>query len=137
MIDKRAKTSVPINDLIARRWSGRAYNPDKAVTRTQIQILVEAARWAPSCYGDQPWRYIVCDKNSNEPAWKNAFSCLSAGNQGWAVNAPVLILAIADSILSKNGKPNRWGQYDTGAATMSLSIQATELGLMIHQMGGF
>ena len=137
MIDKKAKTSVPVNDLIARRWSGRAYDPEKAVSQAQIMALLEAARWAPSCYGDQPWRYIVCDKSTNEPAWNNAFSCLSEGNRSWAINAPLIILSIADSIMSKNGNPNRWGQYDTGAATMSLCIQATELGLMVHQMGGF
>lgn len=137
MIDKKAKTSIPINELIACRWSGRAYNPAKTVSQEQIKALIEAARWSPSCFGDQPWRYIICDKNTNETAWNNAFGCLSEGNQSWARNAPVLILAIADSILSKNGNPNRWGQYDTGAASMSLCIQATELGLMVHQMGGF
>lgn len=137
MFDKKAETSVPINDLLARRWSGRAYDPDKNVSEKQIMALFEAARWSPSCYGDQPWRYIVCSKKTNEQAWDNAFTCLSEGNQSWARNAPVLLIAIADSILSKNGNPNRWAQYDTGAATMSLCVQATELGLMVHQMGGF
>lgn len=66
-----------------------------------------------------------------------AFSCLSEGNQRWAKDAPVLILVIADSILSHTGKTNRWGQYDSGAAAMNICIQATDLGLMVHQMGGF
>ena len=137
MFDKKAKTSVQVNDLIARRWSGRAYDPDRQVSSEQVMALVEAARWSPSCFGDQPWRYIVCDRKSNETAWNNAYSCLSEGNQTWAKNAPVLMLSIADSIMSRTGKPNRWGQHDTGAASMSLCIQATELGLMVHQMGGF
>lgn len=137
MIDKKAKTIVPINDLLAHRWSGRAYNPEKIVSDKQILALLEAARWSPSCYGDQPWRFIVCNKRTNEEAWNNAYSCLGEGNQSWAKDAPVLVLSVADSILSKNGNANRWGQYDTGAATMSLCIQATELGLMVHQMGGF
>ena len=137
MFDKKAKTSVPVNELISNRWSGRAYDPEKTVPQQHIIALIEAARWAPSCFGDQPWRFIVCDKQANQTAWDNAFSCLSEGNQSWAMNAPLLILSVADSILSKNGKPNRWGQYDTGAATMSLCLQATELGLMVHQMGGF
>lgn len=137
MFDKKADTQVPINDLIARRWSGRAYDPKRRVEQKDILALIEAARWAPSCFGDQPWRYIICDKNINRPAWDNAFSCLAEGNQSWARDAPVLILASADSILSRNGNPNRWGQYDTGAASMGLCIQATELGLMVHQMGGF
>jgi nitroreductase len=137
MFDKKAKTVVPVNDLIARRWSGRAYDASRAVPEKHILALFEAARWSPSCFGDQPWRYIICNKYNNQVAWEQAFSCLGEGNQSWARDAPVLILSIADSIMSKTGKPNRWGQYDTGAATMSLCIQATELGLMVHQMGGF
>ena len=137
MFDKKAKTVVPVNDLIARRWSGRAYDASRAVPEKHILALFEAARWSPSCFGDQPWRYIICNKYNNQVAWEQAFSCLGEGNQSWARDAPILILSIADSILSKTGKPNRWGQYDTGAATMSLCIQATELGLMVHQMGGF
>lgn len=137
MFDKKSRTSVPVNDLIARRWSGRAYDATRPVPEEHIIALLEAARWAPSCFGDQPWRYIICNKHKNQAAWDQAFSCLSEGNQSWAKDAPVLILSVADGIMSKTGKPNRWGQHDTGAATMSLCIQATELGLMVHQMGGF
>jgi len=137
MFAKKTETLVPINDLITSRWSGRAYDPKRSVEQKDIIALIEAARWAPSCFGDQPWRYIICDKNINPIAWDKAFSCLAEGNQTWARDAPVLMLASADSIMSRNGKPNRWGQYDTGAASMSLCIQATELGLMVHQMGGF
>lgn len=137
MIDKKALTSVPVNELIASRWSGRAFDPDKVVPHEDLQALFEAARWAPSCYGDEPWRFIICDRFSNKAAWQQAFDCLAEGNQGWAKNAPVLVLACANSILSKNNQPNRWGQYDTGAASMSLCIEATHRGLMVHQMGGY
>lgn len=137
MFDKKAKTSVPVNELIARRWSGRAYDCTRPVTHDQVIALCEAARWAPSCFGDQPWRFIICNRNTDESAWNRAFSCLSEGNQSWAKDAPVLILVIADSIMSRNGKTNRWGQYDSGAAAMNICIQATDLGLMVHQMGGF
>ncbi len=137
MFAKKAETSVPIHDLIASRWSGRAYDPEREVDETQIAALLEAARWAPSCYGDQPWRYIVCVRKSNPGAWDRAFSCLAEGNRNWAQYAPVLMLASADSVMSRSGKPNRWGQYDTGAASLSLCLQATDLGLMVHQMGGF
>jgi nitroreductase len=137
MFDKKAETSVPINELIASRWSGRAYDSTRSVTYDQIIALCEAARWAPSCYGDQPWRFIICNRNTDNPAWELAFSCLSEGNQDWAKDAPVLILAVADSIMSRTGKTNKWGQYDTGAAAMNICLQATESGLMVHQMGGF
>lgn len=137
MIEKRAVTSVPVIDALALRWSGRAYDAKRPVAREHLVALMEAARWAPSCFGDQPWRYIVCDRGSDAPAWQAAFDCLAPGNQAWAVNAPVLLLSVADSLFVHNGKPNRWGQYDTGAASMSLCVQATALGLMVHQMGGF
>ena len=137
MFEKKAHTSVPINELLANRWSGRAYDPNKPVSQTDIKSLIEAARWAPSCYGDEPWRFIVCDKTTNPDAWQKAFACLMEGNQAWAKDAPVLMVGIADTLLSKNDKANRWGQFDTGAATMSLCVQATELGLMVHQMAGY
>lgn len=137
MFDKKIDTQEKIDDLLVKRWSGRAYDANRPVAHEHIISLLEAARWAPSCYGDEPWRYIVCDKSTNEAAWDKAFSCLADGNQTWAVNAPVLLLALANTIFSHNDNDNRWAQYDTGAASMSLCIQATSLGLMVHQMGGF
>ena len=137
VIDKKAETSVPVNDLIARRWSGRAFDPDRPVKDVDIIALLEAARWAPSCFGDQPWRYIICHKRTNPEAWNHAFACLAEGNQSWARHAQILILASADNFMARDGRANRWGQYDTGAASMNLCLQATALGLMVHQMGGF
>ena len=137
MFSKDIDTNAEIHELIAARWSWRAYDPDKLLDHEQITSLIEAARWAPSCFGDQPWRFIIFDKAANKDAWEQAYDCLAEGNQGWAVNAPLLLLACADSLMSKNGKPNRWGQYDTGAASENLCLQATALGLMAHQMGGF
>jgi nitroreductase len=137
MIEKRAITSVPVIDPLGLRWSGRAYDSSRPVAPEHLLALLEAARWAPSCFGDQPWRYIVCDRNADAAAWQSAFDCLAPGNQAWAIDAPVLMLSLADSLFAHNGKPNRWAQYDTGAASMSLCVQATALGLMVHQMGGF
>jgi nitroreductase len=136
-MQKPAMTATPIDDLIAARWSPRAYDATKTVTQQQILSLLEAARWAPSCFGDQPWRFVVCDKTSNPQAWQQAYDCLVPGNQAWAVNAPLLILICADTLFSHNQKPNRWASYDTGAATENLCLQATSLGLAAHQMGGF
>lgn len=136
-MQKPAITQQLIHDLIAQRWSGRAYDASQGVSKEQVISLLEAARWAPSCFGDQPWRYVVCNKADNLQAWQAAFDCLVPGNQGWAVNAPVLLLICADTLFSHNDKPNKWAPYDTGAATENLCLQATALGLMAHQMGGF
>ncbi len=136
-MQKPAITQVDIHEIIANRWSGRAYDASKSVTQEQIIALLEAARWAPSCFGDQPWRFIVWDKTTNPQAWQLAFDCLVPFNQGWVKDSSLLILVAADSLFAHNGKPNRWGEYDTGAAILNLSLQATALGLMAHQMGGF
>lgn len=137
MSNKIASTSEPIHDLLARRWSPRAFDPDKAVSKEALTSLFEAARWAPSCFNDQPWRYVVWDRFGDKAAWERAFACLVPGNQAWVKNAAVLLAAIAGSEFARNGKPNRWGQYDSGAASENMCLQATALGLSIHQMGGF
>ena len=137
MHQKLAHTHVPIHDLLARRWSGRAFDRDRPVSRESLEALLEAARWAPSCYGDEPWRFIVWDRFRDETAWQQAFECLGEWNQKWARTAPVLLLSAADSVFTKNDKPNRWGQHDTGAAGENLCLQAVALGLMAHPMGGF
>jgi len=134
---KPAITQIPIAELIANRWSGRAYNASKKVSQEQIVALLEAARWAPSSYGDQPWRIVVFDKSTNPQAWQAAFDCLMQQNQVWAKHAPVLLLGCANTVLEYNGDANRFGQYDTGAAVENLCLQAAHLGLMTHQMGGF
>ncbi|MDB2705211.1 nitroreductase family protein [Pseudomonadota bacterium] len=137
MIEKPAITDSKIDKVIAERWSGRAYDPSTPVSNDTITSLCEAARWAPSCYGDQPWRFIVWNKFEDETSWQQAIDCLSPGNQGWAKNAPILILAASVNSFTHNDSENRWAPYDTGAASISLCLQATSLGLMSHQMGGF
>lgn len=136
-MQKPAITQVPINEVVANRWSGRAYDASRVVSNEQIISLCEAARWAPSCFGDEPWRFIVWNKNTDSANWQKAFDCLVPANQEWVKNAPVLLLACADTLFGHNQKPNRWGQYDTGAASENLCLQAAHLGLMAHQMGGF
>ncbi len=137
MFDKKASTHFPINELLASRWSGRAFDPEKSLSMEQIITLMEAARWTPSCFGAEPWRYIICDKFSDKSSWEKVLQCLTEKNQSWAQSAPVLIVLSASNIFERNNKKNKWGRYDTGASAMSVCVQATEMGLMVHQMGGF
>jgi nitroreductase len=132
-----ATTQQPINEVLANRWSGRAYDATKIVSQQQMISLLEAARWAPSCFGDQPWRFVVWNKNTDATAWQRAFDCLVPGNQSWVKDASVLVLVCADTLFAHNQKPNRFAQYDTGAAAENLCLQAQALGLMAHQMGGY
>lgn len=137
MIEKPAETEQKIEKVLAERWSGRAFDPQLPVNNEQIIALCEAARWAPSCFGDQPWRFIIWNRHEDEISWQKALDCLVPGNQEWAKNAPILILAASVQTFSHNDKPNNWVGYDTGAASISLCLQATAMGLMSHQMGGF
>ncbi len=134
---KPAITQVPIDATIANRWSGRAYDAARAVQRDDVIALLEAARWAPSCYGDQPWRFMIWNRHEDAAGWQRAFDSLSPGNQAWVKDAPLLVLVAADSLFKHNGQPNRWSQYDTGAAALNLCLQAASAGMMAHQMGGF
>ncbi len=130
-----ANVEYPIAEVIRKRRSGRAY-ADKEVEPDVINALFEAARWAPSSMNEQPWRYIYATKE-NESLWQKIFNTLMEGNKVWARHAPLLVLSLAKKNFDRNGQPNHAARYDLGAANALLSIQATELGLNVHQMGGF
>jgi nitroreductase len=133
--EKPAESNYPMNDLLARRWSPRLFEEGRPVEREKILSLLEAARWAPSCFNDQPWRYLVFD-GSNAEALERARACLVEGN-AWALKAPVLMLSVARDTFTQNGKPNRTAQHDVGLASENLVLQAVDLGLAAHQMAGF
>jgi nitroreductase len=137
MTQKIATTSVPVTNIIAGRWSPRAFDGARDLSVDEVLTLLEAARWAPSCFNDQPWRFVVCDRATNSGAWQNLLDCLTEKNQLWAKNAPLLLLATAVPAFGHNDKPNRWHQYDTGAASENICLQASAMGLAAHQMGGF
>jgi nitroreductase len=135
MTNKPAPTDVPIHELIAGRWSPRAYSSEP-VSREHLRAVLEAARWAPSSYNMQPWRFVVFDRSTDEVAFKKAFNTLVPFNQAWNAKAPVLICVTTHTLTSK-GDVNRCAPYDAGAAAMSLVLQAHALGLAAHQMSGF
>lgn len=137
MFKKIIDIVAPINSTIASRWSGVAFDAERPVSQEQLLAIMEAGRWAPSCFGDQPWRFIVCNKSENPEAWQKLYDSLAEGNQGWCANVPILIAACHDTQFSMNDNPNPWAAYDTGAASVSMCLQATDLGLMSHQMAGF
>jgi nitroreductase len=137
MSERRAITSVPIDDLLARRWSPRAFDTKRSVSREQLASLLEAARWAPSCNGDEPYRYLVVDRQKNPEAWVKMFECLGENNKKWVKNVPLVLISCAGSKFAHNGAPNRWGQHDTGASSVCIALQAVSLGLVAHQMGGW
>ena len=137
MLEKNAITSVPIHDLMHRRWSPRAYDANRQVTRAQLAALLEATRWSPSCNGVEPWRYLIWDRARDPEGFEKAFDTLSDGNKLWVKNVPLLMLSIASSDPLPPDRPNRYTQHDTGMASMCLALQAVALGLIMHQMAGF
>lgn len=124
-------------EFLNERYSGREYDPEKKVSKETLDLLVQAARLAPSSYNDQPWNFIICDKHNDSESYKKAFSALVSQNQAWVSRVPVLIVSIARSHHRHNNTFNRFAEYDTSAAVFSMVLQATSMGLMAHQMGGF
>lgn len=134
-MDKPAQTDFPIHELLARRWSPRAFD-ERPVDIQLLRSLLEAARWAPSSNNEQPWRFIVANKD-HQTEWNRLFECLAEGNRSWVVRAPVLMLSIASMNFEDDGTPNRHAFHDTGLAVENLVLQATAHGLAAHQMAGF
>ena len=133
--NKIADNRYPINDLLRERWSPRAFDTDRTVSRQKLRSLFEAVRWAPSSYNEQPWRFIVASKD--EKHYQKLFDCLKDGNKEWAGNAPVLGVSVVKLYFDKNEKPNRHAFHDVGMAMSSLIVQATTMDLYVHQMAGF
>ena len=131
---KSADPQYPIIPLIEKRWSPRSFL-DRAVEPEKLRSCLEAARWAASCFNEQPWRYIVA-VSGDEPGFKRLADCLAPGNS-WARQAAVLIVSVASMKFANNGKPNRHAFHDVGLASGHLVLQASELGLSVHQMAGF
>ena len=134
-MEKRARTDHPIHELIQNRWSPRAF-AERAITPSLLSSLFEAARWAPSAYNDQPWYFIIAEREAPDE-FARLLSCLVAANQSWAKYAAVLAIAVARMRFAHDGSPNPHAAYDTGQAVQSLCLQATALGISVHQMGGF
>jgi nitroreductase len=134
-MEKPAETQYPIEEILRRRWSPRAFS-DRPVEPEKLQSLFEAARWAASSFNEQPWNFIVATKQQPEEHAR-LLSCLVEGNQRWARAAPVLMVSVAKLNFDKTGKPNRHAFHDVGLAMGNVLVQATALGLSVHQMAGF
>lgn len=126
--------SYPLHTLIEKRWSPRAFS-EKDISQEDLRSVFEAARWAPSCFNEQPWAFIVARK-SNAHDYQKMLNCLVEANQVWAQAAPVLAIGIARTTFARNGKPNRHAFHDLGLAVGQMGIQAMSLGIYMHQMGG-
>lgn len=126
-------SEYPVVPLIINRWSPRALSGE-SITQKQLMTLFEAARWAPSSYNNQPWRFIYAKRDT--PAWQTFFNLLVDANKVWAKNAAILIVILSAKKTAK-GHVIRTHSFDTGSAWQNLALQATSMGLVAHGMEGF
>jgi nitroreductase len=134
IVANMAKTDHPISEIIAKRWSARAFST-RPVEFSKLLSILEAARWAPSSRNEQPWRYIVFT-NANPEMLKKAQSVLKEINN-YAKRAPILICAVTKKTYSDNASPNRLHFHDLGGANENMFLEAFNQGLIMHEMGGF
>jgi len=124
----------PIDPLFLNRWSPRAMSGE-TISDTELFTLFEAARWAPSSYNGQPWRFIFARRDTS--SFKSFFSLLDEGNQAWCKNAAVLVLIASRKLFEYNGSPSITHSFDTGSAWENLALQGSFKGLVVHGMQGF
>ena len=128
------KQEYMVDPIFVRRWSPRALSGEE-IGEKELMSLFEAARWAPSSYNNQSWRFIYARRSTS--SWDRLFDLMGGFNQSWAKNAAALVVIISKNTFDYNGKPARTHSYDTGAAWENLALQASKHGLIAHGMEGF
>ena len=131
---KPASSGHPIHELIRERWSPRAFL-DKPVEEAKLLSILEAARWAPSSYNEQPWFFLVARK-MDPSEFAKLLGCLVEANQAWAKAASVLMISVVKRTFDHNGKPNRCALHDVGLASENMVLEAVAQGLAAHGMAG-
>jgi nitroreductase len=132
---ERLDTRAPLHDILSQRRSPRAFS-ERAIEPAKIVSLFEAARWSPSSANEQPWNFIAAT-TSDTRTYTTIAAALMEGNRRWALHAPLLVVGIAQTTYLKSGTPYRHAWYDLGQSIAHLTVQASSIGLSVHQMGGF
>lgn len=132
--ERSRKSTYQINPLILNRWSPRSMTGEE-LDNEEIMSLFEAARWAPSSYNNQPWRFIYAKRNTEH--WDRLFNLLAEGNRAWAKNSALLVVVISRKNFEYNEKPAITHQFDTGSAWENLALEAFSKGIVAHGMQGF
>jgi nitroreductase len=128
------KADHPIDPLFLDRWSPRAMS-GAAIPQADLMTLLEAARWAPSSFNNQPWRILYAHRDT--PSWPLFFDLLADANKAWVGQAGALLLFVSKTTFDHNGKPSVTHSFDCGAAWANFALQGCRLGLVIHGMQGF
>jgi len=123
-----------IHEIFLKRWSPRAMSGE-LISEEELKTLFEAARWAPSTYNEQEWRFLYAWQNSEH--WSTFFELLAEPNQKWCHKASVLVVVLSHKVFERNSKPNPVHTFDSGSAFENLALQGGVMGLVIHGMAGF
>ena len=133
-IKKYRKSEYQVSSIFIDRWSPRAMSGQE-ITNDELMSLFEAAKWAPSSYNNQSWRFIYAKRNTKY--WNKFFNLMVEFNQSWTSNAAALVVIISKKTFDHNGNPTRTHSFYTGAAWQNLALQGSLLGLVVHGMEGF
>lgn len=133
-INQYRKPEYDVDEIFFNRWSPRAMSGEE-ISEDELMTLFEAAKWAPSSFNNQPWRFLYARRNTEN--WLPFFNLLAEFNQAWAKNASALIVITSKKTFEHNGKPARTHSFDAGAAWQNLALQGSARGLGVHGMQGF
>ena len=128
------RREADVSQLFLDRWSPRAMSGDR-IEAVDLMSLFEAAKWAPSSYNGQPWRFLYALRKTEN--WDLFFGLLVESNRRWAMNASALVVIVSRTTFENTGKPSRTHAFDTGAAWGYLALQGSMRGLVVHGMEGF
>lgn len=126
-------TDLPVEQLFLDRWSPRAFD-ESTISDHDLETLFDAARWAPSAFNWQPWRFLYAKRDSAD--WDRFLNLLVPFNATWASRASALVFVLSDTLIGEDAKPSHSHSFDAGAAWALLALQATRLGFAVHGMTG-
>ncbi|MCI0453552.1 MAG: nitroreductase family protein [Candidatus Dadabacteria bacterium] len=128
------KPEYEVDEIFLKRWSPRAMSGED-ISHDELMSLFEAAKWAPSSFNNQPWRFLYARRDTDD--WELFFNLLVEGNKIWAKNASALIVIISKKTFDQSGNPSRTHSFDAGASWQNLALQGSLKGLVVHGMQGF
>lgn len=134
VLDRTARTDVPILDILAERWSTRVFDAEAPIDEEALRAALEAARWSPSANNSQPWRFLLARRGTE--AHTRIVESLVGFNQGWAPAAGALLVVLAETA-DPEGRARPWALYDAGQAAAFFTVEAHARGLATHTIGGF
>lgn len=134
MFETQRKADHPIQPLILNRWSPRSMTGEP-ISDKELMSLFEAARWAPSSYNNQPWRFLYAKRDT--PHFTTFFDLLVDFNKSWCDKAALLGVIASQTLFEKTKKPSATHSLDTGAAWQNLALEGHARNLVVHGMQGF